>query len=161
MADGTLVFVNHRPLLKWFDIAALTAMAALFAWLYLREYGVRLVDPVADIAIMATLWLFGCTACIRLYGSPSVRLTIGRRDVVAGERWIGFGRVERFAPSRLSGPAFTEHKDSDGDPHFRCTITTPSGKTIAFSEHRDRLTVEAARDRLMVAAGRAIRQPQA
>ena len=151
MPDGKLVFVNNRPIAKWFDIAALAGMAAMFAGLYLYEYGVRLVGPVADIAIIALLWLFGCVVYIRLYGPPRVRLTIDRREVVVDERWIGPGRVERFARSRLSRPVVTEDKDSDGDPYFRCTITTPSGRTISLSENGQRAAVEAERDRLRAA----------
>lgn len=153
MPDGKLVFVNNRPIAKWFDIAALTGMAAMFVGLYLYEYGVRLVGPVADIAIIVLLWLFGCVVLIRLYGPPRVRLTIDRGQVVVDERWIGPGRVERFARSRLSRPVIVEDKNSDGDPYFRCTITIPSGRTVSFSESGERAVVEAERDRLRAAVG--------
>ena len=148
MPHAEQVFVNDRPILKWIDIVAMTFMAALFVWLYAREYTVRMFDPVTDAAIIATLWLLGCAACIRLYGKPRVRLAIRNGEVVVRECWIGLSRIECFPQKRLARPICVEEKNWEGDPYFRCTIVTPSGRTISFSEHRQQSIVDAARARL-------------
>jgi hypothetical protein len=153
MDHGELVFINDRPMLKWADFAMRTGMVAVFVWLYLREYHVRLFHPVADITIVAIFWLLGWVAVIRVYAPPRVRLTLGRKDVVVRERWIGPERIERFVRSRLPRPVFAEEEDYDGDPYFRTTITTPRGRTISFSEHTRRPIVEAAHERLIAAIG--------
>jgi hypothetical protein len=151
MPHAEQVFVNDRPVLKWLDIVAMTFMAALFVWLFAREYAVRMFDPVTDVAIIVLLWLLGCAACVRLYGKPRVRLVIHNGEVVIHERWIGLSRVERFPQKWLARPVCAEEKDWEGDPYFRCSIVTPSGRTISFSEHRQQSIVDAARARLQAA----------
>ncbi len=148
MAQEELVFVNNRPISQWTDFAMRIGLGAIFVGLYGREYHVRLVDPAVDLAMLVAFWLLGCVACILLYGRPRVRMTIGAREVVVLERWIGRSRVERFPLKRLSRPAFVEDEDYDGDPYFRGTIVAPSGRTIVFSEGGKRAVVEAARERV-------------
>ena len=153
MAREELVFVNDRPIAQWTDFALRIGLAAFFVGLYGREYHVRLVEPVVDSAMLAALWLLGCMASILLYGRPRIRLTIGAREVVVLERWIGRSRIERFPLKRIAHPAFIEEKDYEGDPYFRGTITTPSGRAITFSEHGNQAIVEAARDKVIAALG--------
>lgn len=151
MPDEKLVFRNNAAMFGWIFMTIWTAMLAVPTWRFIRDGGFHQFSPTVELAIIALFWLVGLVGCAHAFAKPRVRLTIADGDVELLERWVWHHRVEQFPLRELSAPTLIEDKDSESGPYFRCTITTPSGRTVSFSEHYNRQRAEAARDRLMVA----------
>lgn len=151
MPDEKLVFCNNAAIFGWGFMSIWTAMLTSFTWVFVRDNGFHQFSPMSERAIMTLFWVFGLAGCAYAFGMPRVRLTIADGNVELCERWIWRHRTEHFPLRDLSAPVLIEDKDSEGDSYFRCTIKTPSGRTVSVSEHRNRATTEAARNRLISA----------
>ena len=153
MSFKTHEFQNNSAIFGWAFMLVWIAMLAVFTWLYIDEAGFNQFRPGAELTIIAVFWLFGIGFSAFFFSAPLLRLSLANGHAVLCERWLWRSREESFPASALARPVLSEVTDSEGDPYYLCTIMTPSGRTIAISEHQHRPDVEAARDRFLAVIG--------
>ena len=153
MSLKTHEFHNNSAAFGWVFMMVWMAMLAVFTWLPIDEGGSSQFRPETERIIIIVFWLSGIGASAFLFSAPLVRLSLADGHAVLRERWLWRSSEESFPTGALAPPVFAEVSGSEGDPYYLCTITTPSGRTIAISESPHRPDVAAARDRLLAAMG--------
>ncbi len=150
-APGGLEWRNNNAVAGWAFMAIWTGVLCLFTWLFIREGGFHQFSPPVETGIMVLFWLVGIGGCAHFFGMPRVQVIVDDAEVLVRQRWAFSSWEERFALNDLLPPLISEEKDSEGDPYFKASIVTPSGRTIVFAEDNDRTEVQIARDRLLAA----------
>ncbi len=142
---------NNIAIVVWIFGAIWIGMLFLFTWLFIRDGGFHQFDPPIETAIMLIFWVFGF-ACYQHVASLSrTSLIVENGRVTVSERWPFHGHTEQFDPDEIGAPILETGRDSEGDPYFCCVLTTPAGHAVSVAEGNDRETVEAARQKLLMA----------
>lgn len=147
----TMTLRNDTALFGWGFMAVWTGMLGVFTWLFWRDNGFHQFHPAVESGILGLFWVFGLGGCAYFFGIPRIVLDLRNGSAVVREQWLLGQRVEECPATSDLAPVLVKGKDSEGDPYFRCTVTTPSGRTVTVAEGHDRERVEAVRARLAAA----------
>ncbi len=147
---------NNIAIVVWIFGAIWIGMLFLFTWLFIRDGGFHQFDPPIETAIMLIFWVFGFGCYHHIAGLSRTSLIVENGRVTVSERWPCHGRTEQFDPDEIGAPILETGRDSEGDPYFRCVLTTPAGHAVSVAEGNDRDTVDAAHRRLLAALGQPI-----
>lgn len=142
---------NNIAIVVWIFGAIWIGMLCLFTWLFIRDGGFHQFDPPIETAIMLIFWVFGFACYQHIASLSRTSLIVENGRVTVSERWPFRARTEQFDPAEIAAPIIETGRDSEGDPYFRCVITTPSGHAVSVSEGHDQEAVEAAHQKLMAA----------
>ncbi len=151
MTKKQFILRNNIAIVGWIFCAIWMGMLCLITYVFSRDGGFHQFGPPIETAIMLMFWVFGLAACGNAFSQSRIALIVDNGRATVQERWPHRTRTERFDAGMIAMPAIETGKDSDGDPYFRCILTTPSGHAVTIAEGNDRETVEAKRDRLLAA----------
>lgn len=139
--DGQLEFRNNIAIAGWAFMALWVGLLILFTTIFFTKGGFGQYDPVIEWGVLCLVWLFGLGGCKAFFGTARVRLRIANGQVTVREAWLFRRSTETFPVKAMSEPRFLRERDSDGDPYFRCRLTTPSGRSVTVSESNDEQAV--------------------
>jgi hypothetical protein len=149
MSAQTLVLRNRMALAGWIFMAIWISLLCLITYILVRDGSIPGTGPLAGMGVIALFWIFGVAGCAYAYAIPCVAVTIRDRRVSVRERFLMRTREETFPVANLMTPLLVETKDDEGEPYFRCELTTPAGRKVVCNEGHDRASVEAARARVL------------
>lgn len=142
------VFRNYIAMFGWVFVLLWMSGLLAFTHLYLDK-GIPGTHPLVAAGIMLFFWVGGLAASAHVFSQPCVRGEV-RNGALFVKSWTPrtllrprLYRFDLFGPP----PAFeiVHDTDSDGDPYFRLTITTPDGGRIAVAEGHHLEDIEARR----------------
>ncbi len=123
----------------------------MITYVFIRDGGFHQFNPLAEVGVMGLFWLFGAAGCGHIFNLQRIHISVANHVVTATEKWPIRRRSEQAAAKDVVVSAIIRATDDEGDPHYRCAIKMPSGRSLIFAESHDEATVEAVRARLLAA----------